>query len=230
MEKKNIENKYNKYYAERTDIHVYPVEFVVRTFLGTYPNLKMDRSKYANSKILDIGYGDGRNMPLLNNLNFEIHGIEISDEINKQAAERLKILGINADLKKGTNDEIPYVNNFFDYVLACHSCYYIKENTTFDDNLNEISRVLKSGGIFCASLPMPDNFIFKNAEALPNGYFKIVNDPYGIRNGTIHKTFLNEQEIEKTFSSYYHDIKIGYCNDNFFGINLKVWIIVATKK
>ena len=227
---KNIISRYNQYYSKRADIHVYPFEFVVRTFLGSYPNLKMDRSRYAGSKILDLGYGDGRNMPLLSNLKFQIYGIEISEEINKLADERLKLLGIDAELKVGTNDQIPYHENFFDYVLACHSCYYIKANTTFDDNLSEISRVLKQKGIFCASLPMPDNFIFKNAEALPEGYFRIVNDPYGIRNGTVQKTFFNEQEIIKKFSTFYYDITIGYCIENFFGINLKVWIIVAVRK
>ena len=77
MEGKNIVSSYSQYYSARTDIHLYPVEFVVRTFLGTYPNLKMDRSKYAGSKILDLGYGDGRNMPLFKNLKFNIHGVEI---------------------------------------------------------------------------------------------------------------------------------------------------------
>src|ERR1035437_219926 len=153
MKEKNIVSSYNQYYSARTHIHVYPVEFVVRTFLGTYPHLKMDRNSYAGSKILDLGYGDGRNMPLLNNLKLKIYGVEISEEINLQAAERLKFLGIDAELKLGTNDQIPYDDSFFDYVLACHSCYYLKENKTFDDNLKEISRVIKSNGVFCASLP-----------------------------------------------------------------------------
>jgi len=230
MNNTNLISSYNKYYEDRTHIHVYPVEFVVRTLLGTYPNIKMDRSNYAESKILDIGYGDGRNMPLLNNLKFRIHGLEISEEINRQGAERLAHLGIEAELKTGTNDQIPYENGYFDYILACHSCYYIKDQTLFDDNVKEFNRVLKSNGIFIASLPMGDNFIFKDAKNLSNGYFEIVNDPYGIREGTVHKTFEDKDEILKYFSPLFKNITIGHINDDYFGIKIKMWIVVATKK
>ena len=166
MGKGDIIAEYNKYYSKKDVVHIYPVEFVVRTFLGTYPNLKMDRTKYTESKILDIGYGDGRNMPLLNNLGFKIYGVEISDEINTQAAERLKLLGIDAELKTGSNNSIPYGKNIFDYILACHACYYINEGTTFTDNINEITRVLKPGGIFICSVPMSDTYILKDAEKI----------------------------------------------------------------
>ena len=50
---------YNQYYQKRTHIHVYPVEFIVRTLLGNYPNLEMNQNSYFGSKLLDLGYGDG---------------------------------------------------------------------------------------------------------------------------------------------------------------------------
>jgi SAM-dependent methyltransferase len=221
---------YNKYYKERTHVHVYPVEFVVRTLLGNYPNLEMNRDSYSGSKLLDLGYGDGRNMPLFHNIGFKIFGMEISEEINKLARERLEILGIDGELKVGHNNSIPYQNQFFDFIVACHSCYYVNEGRSFNDNLHEISRVLKTEGVFIASLPMRDNFIFNDAEFLSDGHYRITKDPYGIRNGTIHKTFLNEDEIIETFEPYYKDLSIGYINDNYYGINVKMWIIKASRK
>jgi SAM-dependent methyltransferase len=221
---------YNKYYKKRTHVHVYPVEFVVRTLLGSYPNLEMNRDFYSGSKLLDLGYGDGRNMPLFHNIGFKIFGMEISEEINKLARERLEILGIDGELKVGHNNSIPYQDQFFDFIIACHSCYYVNEDRSFNDNLHEISRVLKTEGVFIASLPMRDNFIFNDAEFLSDGHYRITKDPYGIRNGTIHKTFLNEDEIIETFEPYYKDLSIGYINDNYYGINVKMWIIKATRK
>ena len=206
------------------------MEFVVRTLLGSYPNLEMNRDSYSGSKLLDLGYGDGRNMPLFHNIGFKIFGMEISEEINKLSRERLETLGIDAELKVGHNNSIPYQDQFFDFIVACHSCYYVNEDRSFNDNLHEISRVLKTEGVFIASLPMRDNFIFNDAEFLSDGHYRITKDPYGIRNGTIHKTFLNEDEITETFEPYFKDLSIGYINDNYYGINVKMWIIKATRK
>ena len=169
-------------------------------------------------------------MPLFHNIGFKIFGMEISEEINKLSRERLETLGIDAELKVGHNNSIPYQDQFFDFIVACHSCYYVKEGRSFNDNLHEISRVLKTEGVFIASLPMRDNFIFNDAEFLSDGHYRITKDPYGIRNGTIHKTFLNEDEITETFEPYFKDLSIGYINDNYYGINVKMWIIKATRK
>ena len=57
--------RYETFYRERDPTYIYPVEFVVRAFLGSYPRLKTDRSEYAGKCMLDLGFGDGRNMPLL---------------------------------------------------------------------------------------------------------------------------------------------------------------------
>ena len=160
----------------------------------------------------------------------KIFGVEISEEINQLARERLENLGIDAELKVGQNNCIPYRDQFFDFIVACHSCYYVNEGSTFNENLVELSRVLRTEGVFIASLPMRDNFIFNDAELLSDGHYRITKDPYGIRKGTIHKTFINEDEIIEIFSPYYKDLSIGYINDNYYGINVKMWIIKATRK
>jgi ubiquinone/menaquinone biosynthesis C-methylase UbiE len=221
----------NQFYEIRNSDFVYPVEFVVRTFLGSnYPNLKMDKSKYAGSKILDLGYGDGRNMTLLHNLNFDVYGVEISDEINDFAAKRFEKLGIHATLKVGRNVTVPFDDGFFQYVLACHSCYYIDEGASFETGLNEISRVLEKNGTFICSVPMHDTYILQTAEVLPDGYYRITHDPYGYRKGTIFRAFKDKEDIQKTFGKYFDDIQIGFCDDDFFGVHQKVWIVVARKK
>jgi SAM-dependent methyltransferase len=226
-----LERKYAKHYKEKNDeIYLYPVEFVVRSFLGNYPNLKLDKSKYTGARILDLGFGDGRNMPLLNNLGFEIYGVEISEEINRSANSRLKQLGIPAILKIGSNTSIPFNDRLFDYILACHSCYYVEEGTTFDDNLREIHRVLAEDGIFICSLPKHDTYILDDAENLSDGYYRITKDPYDLRNGTIFRAFENQNEIMDVLDKYFGEFSIGFCDDDFFGIYQKVWIVVCKSK
>ncbi len=61
------------------------------------------------------------------------------------AKEKLNRLGIEAQLKKGTNVRIPFEDRYFDYLLACHSCYYVDKNTSFNQNVAEMARVMKPG-------------------------------------------------------------------------------------
>jgi SAM-dependent methyltransferase len=230
MTKEKEEIPYIQYYGKRDHLNVYPAEFIVRTLLGNYPDLQIDRECYAGSKLLDLGFGDGRNMPLFHNLGFKVSGVEISYEINQLAKERLDCLGFTGEFKVGDNTSIPYKDQFFDFIVACHSCYYVNENSSFDENLQEVSRVLKRKGIFIASLPMRDNFIFNEAEYLSDGHYRITKDPYGVRKGTIHKTFLDKDEISRVFEPYYNDLSIGHINDDYYGINVKMWILKAVRK
>src|SRR2546430_14394745 len=89
-----IKEHYTDFYSERNPTKVYPVEFVVRTFLGTYPQLKLERALFRGAKILDLGFGDGRNMPLLHDLGFEVYGVEISEEICRLTKHRMNRLGV----------------------------------------------------------------------------------------------------------------------------------------
>ncbi len=224
-----LKSSYSKRYTNNKTTAVYPVEFVVRAFLGTYPDLQMPKDQYEGKRILDLGYGDGCNMPLLNNLGMKIHGVEISSDINRHVQERLARLGIQPVLKVGTNAHIPYEDGTFQYVLACHSCYYVESGHTFNDNLAEIARVLEPGGFFVASLPMSDTYILKGAKPLTDGHYEITNDPYGLRNGVVFRAFDSEKEIQKALRPFFRDFSIGYCNDLFWGIHQKVWTVVCRR-
>ncbi len=226
----SISHQYASRYNNDKANAVYPVEFVVRAFLGTYPNLHMPRDHYEGRRILDLGYGDGRNMPLLHNLGMKIHGVEISEDINRHVQKRMKGLGIHTELKVGTNAHIPYASAYFQYVLSCHSCYYVEPGDQFHTNLAEIARVLEPGGYLIASLPMVGSYILRNAKFLSDGHYEITRDPYGLRNGTVFRVFRSRQEIRKVFSQFFCNLEIGYCNDLFWGIHQKVWIMVCRKK
>ena len=228
----SINNSYNDYYKKKdSPKHIYPVEFVVRTFLGTYPGLDMNRERYPSSRILDLGYGDGRNFPLLHNLGFKISGVEISDSINSLAKAKFGEIGIPVELKRGHNSSIPYDDGYFDFVLACHSLYYLDSTTkTFADNLTEIARVTTSGGILITSFPKPSSYIFKDARATSKGHMEITNDPLGLRNGTIFRAFETKEEIIHEFSPHFEKFSLGACEDDFFGLQQDIWIMACTRK
>ena len=230
MTASEIEARYDAFYRKRAATRVYPVEFVVRAFLGTYPRLKTDASALRGGKVLDLGFGDGRNVPLLSDLGLEVHGVEITEEICRRAAVRMKELGVDFETRVGRNAGLPYGDRFFDHVVACHSCYYVDAGAQFSDNLDEIGRVTKSGGLFVNSLPIGSSYIFRGATDLGDGHMRIANDPYGVRNGHVLKKFDAPEEIERALSSMFEDVRIGSCRSDWWGIEEHVWIVVCKRR
>ncbi len=225
-----MKDQYTNFYSQKNPAKVYPVEFVVRTLLGTYPDLKIDHASYRGAKILDLGFGDGRNMPLLHDLGFEVYGVEITDEICNLTRNRMARLGIPVQLQKGTNSDLPFDDATFDFVLACHSCYYVEPDETFSDNLREIARVLRSGGRFIFSLAKIDSYILKGAVDRGNGHYQITQDPRGLRNGGVNRAFGSRDEIANELETFFSDFSIGLCENDFYGTYEKVWIGTCSKK
>ena len=224
-----ISDHYDAFYRKRDPIHVYPVEFVVRAFLGNYPRLKTDASSYSGKRVLDLGFGDGRNMPLLHNLGMQVFGVEITQDICDRAKQRMARLGIDVTLSIGRNHSIAHTDGFFDTVLACHSCYYVDPGTRFGDNVREISRVIKSGGSFVFSAPIGTSYIMRGAKDLGGGHMEIAQDPYGVRNGYVLKKFDTAAEIETALSPLFDEFAIGSCRNDFWGIDEHVWTVVCRK-
>ena len=225
-----IDARYADFYERRDPAKVYPVEFVVRAFLGSYPRHHIAAEEMPGKRALDLGFGDGRNLPFLHDQGLEVHGVEISEEICRLTRERMHCLGVPVVLNTGHNAAIPYDDESFDYVVACHSCYYVGPGSTFDDNVGEIHRVMTPGGTFVFSAPKPDTYILRNAEALGGGHYRIVDDPYGIRNGTVFRSFGGEEELRASMGAVFEDFRIGSCDNDFWGIKEKLWIVVCHRK
>jgi SAM-dependent methyltransferase len=229
MTSHEIDRKYDAYYRARAAAKVYPVEFVVRAFLGSYPRLKTDTVALRGDRVLDLGFGDGRNLPLLSDLGLEPYGVEITEEICERAVARMKLLGVSFEARVGRNTHLPFADGFFDHVLACHSCYYIDPGERFSDNLAEIARVMKPGGLFVHSLPIGTSYIMRGAIDLGDGHMRIANDPYGLRNGYVMKKFDKSKDIETALSAHFCDVRIGACRNDWWGIDEHVWIVVCNR-
>jgi hypothetical protein len=87
--------------------------------------------------------------------------------------------------------------------------------------------VLKPGGLFIFSAPMSTSYILSGASDLGEAHMKIVNDPLGVRNGSILKKFDQESDIKRALSPTFEDFAIGSCRNDFWGIEEHVWIVVC---
>ncbi|MEQ9085611.1 MAG: class I SAM-dependent methyltransferase [Pontimonas sp.] len=210
--------------------HCYPVEFVVRTYLGRYDHLRMDKGAYRGATVLDLGFGDGRNLPLLANLGMDVHGVEVTEEIVRTVSDRIRSLGVACSLKVGSNVSLPYPAGYFDHVLACHSLYYVADGTRFADNIREIGRVMKPGGRLVFSAPMSTNYYIKDADTEDQLHYVIRNDPLGIREGTTVAAFADPPALQRALSDSFQDLVIGSCRDDYYGLEQNMWIGVATRR
>lgn len=224
----NINSSYEDFYARRKGLKVYPTEFVVRTFLASYPGLAFQKPK-AGSRVLDVAFGDGRNTTFLCDQNLDVAGIEITQGIVDQTRERLEKLGLSADLRVGRNTNIPFDDGYFDYILACHCCYYCDEGQSFSDNLTEYARTMKKGAWLIASVASRNSYIFQNAIALADGSLRVNADPYGNRNGYRLHAFSDKSEIESYFEPHFSNFSFGFADNDYYGVQERVFWVVCQK-
>jgi ubiquinone/menaquinone biosynthesis C-methylase UbiE len=224
----NINSSYENFYAQRKGVKVYPTEFVVRTFLASYPGLNFKRPAVGD-RVLDVAFGDGRNTVFLCDQGYAVSGIEITQGIVDQTHERLEKLGQTADLRVGRNSNIPFDDEYFDCILACHCCYYCDEGESFADNLAEYARVLKKGGYLVASVASKSSYIFKDAVVQPDGSLLVKSDPYGNRNGYRLHAFSEKSEIESYFAPAFSNFSFGFADNNYYDISERVFWVVCQK-
>jgi ubiquinone/menaquinone biosynthesis C-methylase UbiE len=225
----DIDSSYERFYAERAGLRVYPTEFVVRTFLANYPNLKF-RKPTAGDRVLDIAFGDGRNTVFLCDQGYAVSGIEITEGIVQQTSERLAKLGHQADLRVGRNSHIPFDDGYFDHLLACHCCYYCDDGETFADNMEEYARVMKPGAWLVASVASRSSYIFKDALALEDGSLRIQSDPYGNRDGYRLHAFSSKGQIEAYLSPWFDHFSFGFADNDYYGVSERLFWVVCQKR
>ncbi len=208
----------------------FPTEWVVRTLAGgNYPGLKIDKLKYRGARVLDLSCGDGRNLPLLLHLGFEVHATEISAVMIADLEQIAREQDWNVSFKASRNTELLYPTAFFDYVLSCSSFYYMDSNTAWEEVVGELARVVRPGGILVANLPDPDNAVLSGGDALPDGSMIIRNDPFNLRNGLRFMVASSRDDVARLLSPSFVPLGIGHQNDDFYGLKVSAYIFVAQR-
>lgn len=225
---------YSRLYARRQHAHAYPNEFAIRTFLGGYSSLPQglrNPRKLRGARILDLGCGDGRNMPLFRNLGMKISGTEVTAEACEGTQKRMCRLGIACDLRVGRSNCLPFKDESFDIVFASGVLSFVDEGDRFADNLPEPHRVLRKAGHFVFYVLMPTSSQIRSSLPLGGGAYRVRRDPFGRIDGMTVKTFRSESEIRNALRPFFRLESAGSSRVDVYGdFSIEVWWCVATRR
>jgi len=128
IEKEFVVSTYNKIAKNFSDTR-YAVWNSVTEFINEIP---------INSSVLEVGCGNGKNMMLRNDLNFD--GCDISKEFVKMC----KCKGLN--VIEANNLNLPYNDNIYDYTLSVAVIHHLSTENKRLKSIKELIRVTKPGG------------------------------------------------------------------------------------
>jgi len=164
-----------------------------------------------NITILDVGCGGGGAIQLLNRLsvNSKIHGIDFSNDMVSLSREVNKDLikdGL-VEISNGSVSSIAYQSDIFDIVTAFETYYFWPD---LNNDLREILRVLKPGGIFIMV-----NETYKHEE-------------FEERNARLAKLLKIRYNTPEEFHCFLSEA--GYTSIKIIEIPEKNWITIISKK
>ena len=100
----------------------------------------------AGVKVLDAGCGNGRLVDLFEGMDVSYCGIDTSEKLLAYARERAKKRGVNAEFLKADVRELPYADNYFEYVFCIAVLHHLPSPAVRLKAMKEIARVLAPSG------------------------------------------------------------------------------------
>ncbi len=121
-----------------------------------------------DSKVLEIGGGEGITLSLLNLNGYDAYGIDPQEKYIKHAKPILKANHIDQDkIKQGFSENIPFPDNHFDYIISFQVLEHVDD---LSKTFQEIERVLKPGGKTLQMCPSYNSF--------REGHYKVLMLPF----------------------------------------------------
>ena len=208
--------QWQAHYTKKKSELRYPDENLVR-LLASY--LK-DRDA-AEISAVDIGCGSGRHLNLLKDFNIhKIIGIDNSPGALSIAANT------RCPLILGDNTALPLKDKSADIIIAWGALHYNDKNE-LPSMVNEIFRVLKTGGCLFATLRSSRDTLLKKGTHLGNDVWETSLDD--IAGATV--SFFSENELDACFSPFI-EVQYGLIERTLIGDTdslISHWVIRAEK-
>ena len=163
-------------------------EITYDLWLDKYMDI-LEKSK--DTSIIDLGCGSGNDSVYLNERNYKVISCDYSTEALNIIKKNIKNSNIvEMDLTR----EFPFEDAMAEIIIADLSLHYFNDDTT-KNILNEIKRVLKSGGYLIARINTIDdvNFNAGNGKEIER-HFYLTKDGY--------KRFFDYDDVKKYFGVF----------------------------
>ena len=174
-------------------------------------NFKKLTLKNPNGRMLDLGCGEGRHIfgameefpdlqcigldPHIESLTKAFKGLDFLESISNKKTNFLS----------GSAYSLPFPDNSFDLVVCSEVLEHLHE---YKDAIAEISRVLKTGGSFLASVPaeLPEKICWalsRDYQNQPGGHLRIFNKKCLIED-------ISQNDLQFEYSERFHSIHSAY--------------------
>jgi SAM-dependent methyltransferase len=185
---------YDQLYSQR--VKVWPSEEVVAFVEG-------NRARLAGRKVVDLGCGAGRHAIYMARREIDACGIDQSPVAIEHARRWAAQEGLQARFELGDFGELPYDDGTFAGAVAWESLFF-GSTAAVRRGIEEVFRVLESGGIFFLLLKSKEDFRF---HSFPRLDAHCAESEQGIP-----VTCFTRAEIEAEFSRRASDLNIETAN------------------
>ena len=225
----NFHKEYRNHYLKEKKI--YPSVFALKLFLGNNPNLSLQANSFKGKKILDVGFGDGRDISLFSDLGFDAYGIEVDSKVVKHSQEKLKRMGIKCTLSVGSNDETGFSENSFDYVYSSAALMYLSNpQITLNQILKHIYYITNIDGNFYGTFTSINSHISNKATFVNSNVIILKDEFYKLREGQYYHVHNSKKEVEDDLERVgFKEIQVYDYNVDWFGTKEVMYIFTCKK-
>jgi SAM-dependent methyltransferase len=219
-------DRWSLYYAREQGLS-WPSETLVRLFRGRYVP-SHDPASLAGRSVLDVGFGKGQNLAFLGTLSLALAGTEVRPDMCDLARQRLESLGFAADLRVGTNRDLPFGDGAFDFVVSWNVLHYENEEEAVRAALCEYQRVLKPGGRLFLSTTGPEDAILRGSSPLGSHRHRLGHGG-AFRSGDVHYCFESTEHLAALVGEWFADVHVGRTRNELFSAIADSLIATGTR-
>src|SRR5262249_1987891 len=112
----------------------------------------------ANARVLEIGFGYGRDLAFLLSQGHRAWGVDLSPEGRRQAEARLRCAGLAAErLLTGSFEDSGCPDGQFDAVFSHRVAHLLVTDNAVERFADKVRRALRPGGILCVGARNADD-------------------------------------------------------------------------
>jgi SAM-dependent methyltransferase len=182
----------------------------------------------AGARLLEIGFGYGRDLAFLAREGYRVSGIDLSSEARRRTEARLGHEGLPAErLWTGRFEESDVPESGFDGVVSHRMAHLLVSDQAVERYVQKASRILRPGGILCLGVRNSDDIIPGEVRHVRDIVYDYLPRPgHRIR-------YWNDDRLRRAFGKRFNCLALEHaCEDESQSrpVPCRLTILVARKR